>query len=649
MDPRIGWLPAELISNAYSTWSNVWMIAQMNCTNNNVNTIHNSITTPLFNNPHQHSNLHTNNHVNSSRQTNQQSKLNPCTNSSVDLVCLNEHKNENKRNHQNIHSKSLSESTAANLNHFDCHNPNSSVTTQTIMNGLKSRSVNKASTFGFNFPINQDSLLDPMSTPWMSYLNRNVANSMFAIAAPVITKNKLKQHANSNIFDELSSTCSSASSIPSSPSNNDDSINLSNTTFNDEESNEILINTNSTYNNMLLTNNLNHFTLEQNNINSKNYYSDGLVTLHKEILAFSEYIAPTFEELYMRNEIICRITKVIKEQLPQAEVDVFGSYKTGLFLPTSDIDMVVFGEWKTLPLNFLKDALIREQISDQDNVKVLDRASVPIIKVLEPRTELKVDISFNTVNGVKSAELIKKYLVEFPCLRALVMVLKQFLIQRDFNEVWTGGIGSYSLILMTVSFLQLHAKVDPRSHQVNLGALLIEFFELYGRCFNYMKTAIRIQNGGSYMPKDELLKQFGTSGYYRSSVLCIEDPLNPSNDIGKGSYGALKVKQAFEYAYFVLSYAVLPQNEFLLRNSNQSVLGRIIRITREVRDYRQFIKRSYEKKVNSVISLAKDMIYLQNQPVHQTNHANGENNPKYLDEMSLFNLNKYYENETRLG
>lgn len=35
------------------------------------------------------------------------------------------------------------------------------------------------------------------------------------------------------------------------------------------------------------------------------------------------------------------------------------------------------------------------------------------------------------------------------------MVLKQFLLQRDLNEVFTGGISSYSLILMCISFLQV--------------------------------------------------------------------------------------------------------------------------------------------------------------------------------------------------
>jgi non-canonical poly(A) RNA polymerase PAPD5/7 len=75
--------------------------------------------------------------------------------------------------------------------------------------------------------------------------------------------------------------------------------------------------------------------------------------------------------------------------------------------------------------------------------------------VTETKTDLRIDISFNMKNGVKSAALIKEYLNEYPCLKHLAMVLKQFLLQRDLNEVWTGGIGSYSLILMIVSFLQV--------------------------------------------------------------------------------------------------------------------------------------------------------------------------------------------------
>lgn len=35
--------------------------------------------------------------------------------------------------------------------------------------------------------------------------------------------------------------------------------------------------------------------------------------------------------------------------------------------------------------------------------------------------------------------------------------MQVFLTQRELNEVWTGGLGSYTLIIMIATFLQLHA------------------------------------------------------------------------------------------------------------------------------------------------------------------------------------------------
>ena len=117
------------------------------------------------------------------------------------------------------------------------------------------------------------------------------------------------------------------------------------------------------------------------------------------------------------------------------------------------------------------------------------------------------------------------------------------------NEVWTGGISSYGLILMTVSFLQQHKRVTPLmgegQQRVNLGVLLIEFFELYGRKFNYDKLCIRVKEGGTYIKKEEMAaamkSESGVPKYY-PNFLSIEDPLTPSNDIGRASHGAEQVK-----------------------------------------------------------------------------------------------------------
>lgn len=68
---------------------------------------------------------------------------------------------------------------------------------------------------------------------------------------------------------------------------------------------------------------------------------------------------------------------------------------------------------------------------------------------------------------------------------------------------------------------------------INIGVLLIEFFELYGRNFNYLKTGIRIKDGGCYVAKDEVQKNMLDG--YRPSMLYIEDPLQPGRNSSNSS------------------------------------------------------------------------------------------------------------------
>ncbi|XP_032416466.1 terminal nucleotidyltransferase 4B [Xiphophorus hellerii] len=336
-------------------------------------------------------------------------------------------------------------------------------------------------------------------------------------------------------------------------------------------------------------------------------YTEGVVGLHEEIKDFYEYISPRPEEEKMRLEVVDRIKGVIKNLWPSAEVQVFGSFSTGLYLPTSDIDLVVFGKWDTLPLWTLEDELRKNNVADENSIKVLDKATVPIIKLTDSFTEVKVDISFNVNGGVKAARLIKEFKEKYPVLPYLVLVLKQFLLQRDLNEVFTGGIGSYSLFLMAVSFLQLHNR-DVSSPNINIGVLLIEFFELYGRNFNYLKTGIRITDGGCYVAKDEVQKSMMDG--YRPSMLYIEDPLQPDNDVGRSSYGAMQVKQAFDYAYVVLSHAVSPIAKYYPNNENESILGRIIRVTQEVDEYREWIRKNWDSQSQNDRSLNRNDVKL---------------------------------------
>jgi len=65
----------------------------------------------------------------------------------------------------------------------------------------------------------------------------------------------------------------------------------------------------------------------------------------------------------------------------------------------------------------------------------------------------------------------------------------------------------------------------------NTGHHLVRFLELYGCQFNYLRTGIRIRDGGSYFRKNEAQAgQF--ENRYQYSLLCIEDPLNAGTECG---------------------------------------------------------------------------------------------------------------------
>ncbi|XP_063182275.1 terminal nucleotidyltransferase 4A isoform X6 [Chroicocephalus ridibundus] len=363
-------------------------------------------------------------------------------------------------------------------------------------------------------------------------------------------------------------------------------------------------------------------------------YSPGVQGLHEEIIDFYDFMSPRPEEAAMRREVVKRIETVIKDLWPTADVQIFGSFSTGLYLPTSDIDLVVFGKWERPPLQLLEQALRKHNVAEPYSIKVLDKATVPIIKLTDQETEVKVDISFNVETGVKAARFIKEYMKKYSLLPYLILVLKQFLLQRDLNEVFTGGISSYSLILMAISFLQLHPRIDARRADENLGMLLIEFFELYGRNFNYLKTGIRIKNGGAYIAKEEIMKVM-TNGY-RPSMLCIEDPLLPGNDVGRSSYGAMQVKQVFDYAYIVLSHAVSPLARSYPNRDSESTLGRIIKVTQEVIDYRAWIKKKWGSKINLSPELDNRLkIRDQIAPCNGEQQQNRDSEPSYNQRLTL--------------
>ena len=104
----------------------------------------------------------------------------------------------------------------------------------------------------------------------------------------------------------------------------------------------------------------------------------------------------------------------------------------------------------------------------------------------------------------------------------MMILLKYILKQKQMNEVYTGGIGSFALFLLIVSFLQQH---DESRLEPPIDELLIDFCELYGSEFNYISTGICVNDGGSYFSKDRR----GWLNEDQPHLLSIQDPSEEDN------------------------------------------------------------------------------------------------------------------------
>ncbi|PRQ31304.1 putative polynucleotide adenylyltransferase [Rosa chinensis] len=309
--------------------------------------------------------------------------------------------------------------------------------------------------------------------------------------------------------------------------------------------------------------------LESGWFRGRSKFKSPMLQLHKEILDFCEFLSPTPQEEEARRTAVERVSEVIKYIWPRCGVEVFGSFKTGLYLPASDIDVVIMRSGIPTPqqgLYALSRAL--SQMGLAKRIQVIAKARVPIIKFEEKTSGIAFDISFDIDSGPKAAEFIKDAISKWPPLRPLCLILKIFLQQRELNEVYSGGLGSYALLAMLIAMLQ-SLRESQASPEQNLGVLLVNFFDFYGRKLNTSDVGVSCKGTGTFFSKNS--KGFTNKG--RPFLIAIEDPQAPENDVGKNSFNYFQIKSAFAMAYTTLTN---PKNIMSL-GPNRSILGTIIR------------------------------------------------------------------------
>ena len=292
---------------------------------------------------------------------------------------------------------------------------------------------------------------------------------------------------------------------------------------------------------------------------SKCYITDGMLKLHYEILDFCEFIKLNDQENSLRQKTFNYIKDLIESKLIGYKCKLYGSYKTELSLPDSDIDILILSE------DAMKDQNSKNKIMEELLKKVHEllfstksfsyleiiKAKVPIIKCTYKETNINVDICLFRKNGIYTVKTLEKITESFPEIKPLIMVVKYTLRQRQLNQVYKGGVSSFiifSLVYYYVADVRKKIADDINKgikvEELTLGHLLVGFFDFYGFNFNFEQVGISIRNGCFlYERKDD-----------GKNLLSIENPQDISQDMGKSCFRFRKVVETFKFARDSLYY-----------------------------------------------------------------------------------------------
>jgi len=242
------------------------------------------------------------------------------------------------------------------------------------------------------------------------------------------------------------------------------------------------------------------------------------------------------------------------------ELKIYGSHATNLCLPWSDIDLVILSKRDNYnPQQF--GAFLQQLYFNlydkkwKKSIKFIESAIIPIIKIIsvDQYNNIQIDISMQDQKhyGIKCVELVKCFLKEYEVLEPLILALKNILKYANLNDPYTGGLSSYGLILMVVSFLQSQLE-NKKSIKINdLGMIFLEFLWYYGYVFDHSKYVIYAYppNDSSSLDKEAINNFF--LNIQSAHELIIVDPLSKTNNVAKSTYQYVNIKMAFMIAFVV--------------------------------------------------------------------------------------------------
>ena len=317
-----------------------------------------------------------------------------------------------------------------------------------------------------------------------------------------------------------------------------------------------------------------------------------ILKLNEDILSYNQYLLKILNYLSpIKEHIIETIKSDIKLYFLNKnyfyQIEVYGSYKSNLDIVSSDIDMVFIPQ-NTRNLN-ISDLILKlsnhlQSLKKYNKITPIYTASVPLIKLMikydkyidenkslldnysklissyfyknypyDRENELSfinIDISFpinfNNKKGknvpFQQIEFIKNSLSTFTEANIVTKIIKRALKLTDMNNSYKGGLSSYTIFLLVISYMKHINKNNNnnKSKSNSYGHIfhgIIKYFSKFD--FDLNIVDIENKNGDIYNKrKDEYFSQ------EYEKIPIILDPVTGLN-AGKSSFRINNVKNVF--------------------------------------------------------------------------------------------------------
>jgi hypothetical protein len=157
--------------------------------------------------------------------------------------------------------------------------------------------------------------------------------------------------------------------------------------------------------------------------------------------------------LKKRNGLFEHLKRSIESKFKGSSLRRFGSSESGLSLAHGDLDLCLLFEGQK-PKKILRSISSMLRFQEMEDILVITSAKVPIIKFVDERTKIPVDISINNTLALHNTTLLKRYAETDERIRQCILGIKYWASQRDVCDAAKGTFSSYAWTLIMLQALQ---------------------------------------------------------------------------------------------------------------------------------------------------------------------------------------------------